>query len=255
MGRLLSGRQSTLILLAGSLLGILAPAAARAEVMTYDSSSGQLPGDPFRYVDTSSLFSSAVTPTISDDVASLGPTTDLGRSFWYTDQDVLPHDTGFVVSATLKLDSESSTDPIDQSGLAIAFSDDRALYQNLFIDPSGVFFSKLNPSQTSIIPDTSFSMDTAVWNTYTIQVLGDDVTLSVNGTPEIASTLFNLSATGELVLPDYAALGDISPAAQSQFDFTTFSVVVPEPSYAAATAIAIAIIVATRLRRSHLQFT
>ncbi len=243
-----------LVLALVAALVLLAPAAACAETATYDSATGLLPTDPpFRYVDTSSLFGSPVNPTISDDVASLGPTSDLGRSFWYTDEMILSDETGFEISATLKLDSESSTDPTDQAGLAIAFSDDQDLYQNLFITPTEVFFSKLNPSQTDIVPDTSYAMDTTTWNTFTIQVQDGDVDLSVDGTPEISSTMFNLSATGQLVLPDYAALGDISPVANSQFDFTSFSVVVPEPSYAGATAVAIALIIASRVRRSHAQ--
>ena len=250
-------RKSAAMLPAGFLVAaalvLTCVTEARGDMYTYNSSSGELPGDPFRYVDTSGLFGSSVTPTISDDIASLGPTTDLGRSFWYTDDEVLPHETGFIISATLKLDSESSTDPVDQSGLAIAFSDDRSLYQNLFIDPTGVFFSKLNNTDTSIIPDTSYSMDTSTWNTYSIQVYGNDVTLSVDGTQEISSSLFNLSATGQLVLPDYAALGDISPVANSQFDFTTFSVVVPEPSFAGATAVGIAAAVAMRVRRNRVR--
>jgi hypothetical protein len=163
----------------------------------------------------------------------------------------LPHATGFIISADLRLDSENSADETDDSGLAIAFSDDRSLYQNLFIESSGVFFSKLNTDATSIVRDTSFSMNTSEWHLYSIQVLGDDVTLSVDGTPELSSTLFNLSATGQLVLPDYAALGDIMPNAESQFDFTTFAVTVPEPSYASAGLLAMAMVIAMRTRRNH----
>jgi hypothetical protein len=229
---------------------LMSPARLSADMISYDASTGDLPANPpFRYVDTSSLFGSTpVTPTISDGVASLGLTNDQPESFWYTDQMTLPNGSGFIVSATLKLDSESSSDP-DQAGLAIALTDDQSLYQNLYIDPTGVFFSKLNSSDTGTVPDTSYSMDTTTWNTYTIQVQGNDVNLSVNGSPEISSTLFNLSATGQFVLPDYAAIGDISPFAQSQFDFTTFSVVVPEPSYGGATAIGMAIVIGMQMRR------
>ena len=238
--------------LAAVIAFVLLPfAPARANViLSYDASTDQLPNDPpFRYVDTSSLYGSPDTPTISDGVATLGPTGGQGEAFWYTDQIVLPHVTGFDISADLRLDSESSSNPTDDSGLAIAFSDDRSLYQNLFINPTGVFFSQLNATDTGIIPDTSFSLDTAQWHDYSIQVLGDNVTLSVDGTQEISSTLFNLNATGQLVLPDYAALGDIVPGAQSQFDFNSFSVVVPEPSYASAVLVAIAVVIAMRLRR------
>jgi hypothetical protein len=219
-------------------------------MVSYDASSGQLPSDPpFRFEDTGALFGTPTTPTISDGIVTLGPTSDEGRTFWYTDELVLNESTGFEISANLRLDSESSSDPSDDAGLAIAFSDSQALYQNLFINDSGVFFSKLNGENTAIVPDTKFTMNTSQWNTYTIQVLNDNVTLSVNGTPEISSTMFNLSATGQLVLPDEVALGDLAPDAQSQFDFTAFSVAVPEPTYAPATLLGIALVIGMRSRR------
>jgi hypothetical protein len=225
---------------------------AQGGIVSYSAATNLLPADPpFRYIDTSGLSGPAVDPTISNGVASLGMTSVAGLSFWYTDVLTLDHNLTVDVTARLKLDSESSNDPTDAAGLAIAVSNDQDLYQNLFLNANGVFFSKLNSTDTGLMPDTAMALDTTQWHTYQLQIQGSSVTLSVDGTQELTSSLFNLSATRQFVLPDYVAVGDISPVAQSQFDLTSISVsVVPEPSYAAPIMIALAMIVALR-SRSH----
>lgn len=224
---------------------------ARASLITYDASSGYLPADPpFRYVDTAYLYGSAVTPGISAGIASLGPTSTLGRSFWYTDVLTLNHAAGVEISARLRLDSESSSDPTDDSGLAITPTDDRDLYQSLFISPTEAFFGKLNAPGTGVTRDTSYALDATQWHTYTIDLLGNTVTLGVDGSPQITSSLFDVASTGQLVFPDFVSLGDVAVNANSEFDMVSFSVlVVPEPSYGPASALAAFIVIAARSRQ------
>jgi hypothetical protein len=229
---------------------LCAEPALGSMIVSYTSAGNTLPAGPtFRYVDTSGLFGSATTPTVAGGVTTLGPTSTQGRSFWYTDVLTLDNTTGFQISATLRVDSENSNNPTVDTGLAIALTDDGDLYQNLFFTPTGVYFSQLNATDTAMIEADGFAMDTTAFHTYTIDVLGDDVTLSVDGTPELNSQLFNLAATGQLVLPDTVELGDIATDANSQFDLTSFSVAVPEPRYSGPILLAIAGVVAARAIR------
>jgi hypothetical protein len=227
-----------------------AETAMGSMIVSYSAAGNTLPADPpFRYVDTSGLFGSAVTPTAAGGMATLGPTSAPGRSFWYTDVLTLNHLPGFEISADLRVDSESSSNPTTDTGLAIALTDDRDLYQNLFFTPTSVYFSKLNNAGTAEIVDDSFSLDTTQFHTYTIDVENNSVTLSIDGTPELTSQLFNLAATGQLVLPDTAEIGDIATDANSQFDLKSFSVAVPEPGFGGPMLLAIAAVVAARTLR------
>jgi len=242
----MGGTYRAVIALAWAWTLSVCPQTARASFISYDASSGLLPVDPpFRYVDTAYLYGSAVTPSISAGIASLGPTSTLGRSFWYTDVLTLNHLAGVEISARLRLDSESSSDPTDDSGLAITLTDDRDLYQDLFISPTDVFFGKLNAAGTGVTRDTSYALDTTQWHNYTIDLLGNTVALGVDGSSQISSSLFDIAPTGQLVFPDFVTLGDVAVDASSQFEMTSFSVlVVPEPSYTSADALAAAIVIA-----------
>jgi hypothetical protein len=227
-----------------------AETALGSMIVSYSAAGNTLPADPtFRYVDTSGLFGPAVTPTVAGGIATLGPTSALGRSFWYTDVLTLNHNPGFEITADLRVDSETSANPTTDTGVAIAFTDDRDLYQNLFFTPTSVYFSKLNNTGTAEVEDDSYTMDTTTFHTYTIDVDNNDVTLSVDGTPELTSQLFNLAETGQLVLPDTAELGDVATDASSQFDLTSFSVAVPEPRYGGPMLLAIAAVIAARTLR------
>jgi hypothetical protein len=230
---------------------LVIPSPVSAGMIAYSATGNQLPADPIRYVDTSNLTGPATTPTVANGMATLGATSMAGYSFWYTDNLLLDHTQTVDVIAQLRLDSENSTDPTDRSGLAIAITDDRDLYQDLFIDPTEAFFDKIDSTGTQRVRDSSVSLDATQFHTYDLRLAGNTVTLLVDSTPTISSNLFNVAQTGDFELPDYAAVGDISTSAQSQFDLKSFTVsVVPEPAYGAIVFFLLTSIIAFHVAKS-----
>jgi hypothetical protein len=222
--------------------------SAAGAMVSYDAAGNALPSDPIRYLDTTRLLGPEILPTISGGVLSLGPTSNAGYSFWYTDALTVDHTQSVDISARLKLNSESSTNSA-QSGFAIAFTDDRDLYQDLFFTPTGVFFDKLDPTGTQRVQDGFFAVDTTQYHNYDLKFSGNSVTLSVDGKQDLSGLVFDVAATGDVVLPDFVSFGDISSTSQSSFALTSFSAaVVPEPSFAVPAMLALAGMIAWRKR-------
>lgn len=200
---------------------------AIGQAVQYDASSNLLPATPpFVRYDASHplgfLNGYNAPQSVSGGIYRLGP-TDTGRyTFWYTDALTLDHARGVEVSATLRLISESSTNPADRAGLALSLTDDRNLYQELYINAGEAFINKAGR-----LRDAAWSLDATQWHDYTLRLIGDTITVDIDGITRLTGSVFAAANT----LPNWAVVGDITSSAQSEFEMTRFSVtVLPEPA-------------------------
>jgi len=211
------------------LVVLCAALAADAQSVSYDASGNTLPPTPpFIRYDASHplgfLNGYNAPQSVSGGVYSMGPTDVARYTFWYTDALVLDHLKGVEISATLRLISEYSSNPTDRAGLAIGLTDDRNLYQELYIHPTEVFINKAGR-----LRDSAWLLDATAWHVYTVRLIDQTVTVEIDGVARLTGTMF----AAENTLPNWAVVGDITSSARSEFQMTRFNVtVLPEPATA-----------------------
>lgn len=206
---------------------LMCGSAAAAQSVQYDASGNVHPANPpFVRYDAShplGFINGYNAPqSVSGGIYRLGPTDTSRYTFWYTDALVLDHVRGVEISARLRLVSESSANPADRAGLALSLTDDRNLYQELYINASEAFINKAGR-----LRDAAWSVDATQWHDYALRLIGDAITVDIDGITRLTGSVFAAANT----LPNWAVVGDITSSAQSEFEMTRFSVtVLPEPA-------------------------
>jgi hypothetical protein len=147
--------------------------------------------------------------------------------------------TGFSVSWTLAIGSESSMssdtrsgfDVIvlgsDEKGVELAYEDNDVWAQEYV---SGMGFEE-NPAQDSDTQNNdTFSTGPSLIN-YNLSILGGNYTLTANGTTILTGATQNYTAYGLLpyTLPNFVFMGDDTTEADSSASFSSLAVSVPEP--------------------------
>jgi hypothetical protein len=213
-------------------------AGVRAAGVFYDASTNLLPAPPsfFRFdFDTpivGPIFGFNAAQSIAGGVYQMGPTDQSKYTFWYTNVTVLDHTQVVEVSARLQLVSQTSANPADRAGLALSFTDDQNLYNELYLNSTEIFINK-RVADTRV-RDVAFSMDTtSAFHDYTMRLQSGVLTVLVDGTPRLTGALFDANGLNLPTLPNWAVVGDITSSALGTWQMQTFSVsVVPEPSLA-----------------------
>ncbi len=218
-------RRAWLILIA---IAIFAARTFAAGVL-YDASSNQLPQLPnfFRFdFDTpivGPIYGFNAPQSVGGGVYEMGPTDQSRYTFWLTNTTVLDHTQTVRVSARLRLMSQASVNPTGRAGLALSFTDDRNLYNELYVNENEIFINKRVGDQR--VRDVSFAMDTvAAFHDYTMQLVGDALTVLVDGIPRLHGSMFDANGLSLPTIENWAVVGDITSSAAGRWQMQTFGV-------------------------------
>jgi hypothetical protein len=247
----------TLPLTLAALGGALAasPTNAAGSALAFNASAAIMPGSGadvwLGLYDNAASYGPAHTAasiTLAGSNLVIGPTVTPGYTFLY--ENSLSLGTQYDVLATLKVDSESSLDPADKSGVGVAITDSQNRYYDLFVGDDEIFLDTLNAEGTERVQYASAPVaNTSASNTYELQANGDILNVLVNGSTVLTEDINDLDGATEPTLPDVVTIGDISASASSQFELSELTVqTVPEPTSAFA-AVPLAAVFLLRRRR------
>ncbi len=220
-------------------LGLLMPslsAPLHAATDTYDASTNALPSGDFSRFDAQNIgsiipispfFGEGFTPnpdqSVSGGIYDSGLTDTSHYTFWYDPDLTLDESQTITLATNLKV--ISSTTATNRAGVAMALTDKDNDYGELYLTPTSIFLN--GPGR---VEGASFAMNTtSAFHTYQMTVHGSNITVSVDGTPELTGQTFTTS--GAPTLANWATLGDITSDAAGEYQLKNFSVGVaaPEP--------------------------
>ena len=208
----------------------------RGVSVSYDAASGVVPQPPdFERFDFDTpivgpIYGYNAPESVSGGIYQMGPTQQDKYTFWATNPGVLDHSAGVEVAARLKLVSQSSVNMTDRAGLALSFTDDRNLYNELYINENEIFINKRVGD--SRVRDVAFAMDTtSAFHDYLMSLQGDVLTVLVDGVPRLSGSMFDANGLNLPTSSNIAVVGDITQSAASTWQMQTWTVsVVPEPA-------------------------
>jgi len=209
---------------------------AHAAGVSYDAATNLLPAPPsFLRFDADTpivgpIFGFNAPQSVAGGIYQMGPTDQARYTFWYSNLTTLDHTQVVEVSARLKLVSQTSVNAADRAGLALAFTDDQNLYNELYLNAGEIFINR-RVADTRV-RDVAFAMDTtSAFHDYTMRLQAGVLTVLVDGTPRLTGAMFDANGLNLPTLPNWAVVGDITSSALGTWQMQTFTIsVVPEPA-------------------------
>lgn len=151
---------------------------------------------------------------------------------------------GFDLSFTAKVDAEAHATN-DRAGFSVILLGSDHVGVELGFWTTQVFAQS---STFTHAEQTPAPFDPTAFHNYDLRIAGTGYTLSADGTPVLAGTTRDYSATGiPYTLPSYLFLGDDTGSARGTAEISRIAIAVPEP--AAVGTAALGLLLATRRRR------